>query len=326
MRKFLSVIGYITLGLPLALSVLLAFSVRPWALDRSFYKDALNDERLYTALRSPELPASVDKILTIDGIKVDGPALVAAAQKSLPVTELKALSNEAVDKGFDYLEGRTRGERLVLDMKPLKAAITAQSHKIATDYASALAVRAETPAPGDFSFRPASLPLNRAITAAEGEVKTEVAQAPEGVVWPPKDKAASQGLIEGKALSIHSIDMGIASLSAITLLLIGGLSVLGARGASRRLSLAGSYLAIPSVFVLVIGAIGYFAGGSVIAGNLPNELKAIGAGGTTPELAAYFAHLAATMAKSFFVSGLSGVCVGGLLKSLRRTLRPEEIE
>ncbi|MDP3179535.1 MAG: hypothetical protein Q8M76_16615, partial [Spirochaetaceae bacterium] len=55
MRKFLSTLLYVVLGLPLAMSALFLFAVRPWALDRELYKKIVTDDRLYAAIAAPEL-------------------------------------------------------------------------------------------------------------------------------------------------------------------------------------------------------------------------------------------------------------------------------
>ncbi len=334
MRKFFSVVLYILVGLPLSLSVLMAFSVKPWALDRDFYKRTLTSDKLYAALADPALAAGTDEVLELaGGLKVNGPVYVAALQKRIPVPELKALSTDAVDKTFDWLEGKAAAGKPSLDMKPLKKALVASEGDLARDYVKGIPEKPGVPAKGDLTFRPSSL-SEAAMTTAATPVLREGTQTaiPDSVSWPNADKPAITDASQGAVILPPDLDSRILGFTVFTTFILAGLSYLGGRRAADRLRLAGTYILIPSIFVLGIGAVlmatGGIAGSAALGGILPAGVHLVPAAGSGAgsQLASFFAELGRGMARSFFLTGLIGTCAGGFLKSLRRTFDPERLE
>jgi len=117
-----------------------------------------------------------------------------------------------------------------------------------------------------------------------------------------------------------------ATSVAVSALLIAGLGALGGTGLVSRLSRAGKYLLIPSVLVLCFGAILAIPGGLILQNILPEGAKAMieGAGGS--QLRAYLASALGPIARSFFIAGLVGASVGGVLASARKFGEPKELE
>ena len=54
MRKLMALFIMIVVFIPLAVSAMTLMAVRPWLLDRGFYKQLLGDERLYDLMLAEE--------------------------------------------------------------------------------------------------------------------------------------------------------------------------------------------------------------------------------------------------------------------------------
>lgn len=328
MRKLTSILLYLVAGLPLILSFLLMVSFRPWALDGDYWKRTLTDDRLYTILLSPELRKDVDERILVGSYTLSGPALVEALQKDAPVAELKALTAAGVDGVFPAVD-RAPSVRGDLDLKDIKKALGDRSTALAKDYVAALPVLAQRPGPKDLSFRPQGLAESLvAARAKEALVQMIASEIPDQVPWPPADKVAdSQVGLALANLGPNRLDIATASLGLGSALVLTLLSLIGTSGLARRLSLAGAFVLAPSVLILVVGTF-LSAGSTLVVGGLNPALHIPVATGGIIEgrLASWAASSVAGAARSFFVVGLGGTFLGGLLLAFRKFVRPPEIE
>ncbi|HOX47913.1 MAG TPA: hypothetical protein PLG14_01910 [Spirochaetales bacterium] len=324
MRKGFSTVLYLFIGLPLTLSALLCLSMKPWVLDRDFYKRFATDDRLYAALRSPEAAKGVEARLEVEGAVFSGPELVAAFQPRIPEAELKALGSSAVDQVFDALESRGRAESLLLDLKPLKAALSKSAPSAAADYAKAIPVRAEKAEAGDFSFRPEGSSVEATARKVGAAFQAAAAQIPDQAE--EKELRVDAGLPMGRSLKA-AFDSTTLTLSLLSALLVAGLALMAGGGAGAVLSRAGSYLIPPSVLVLVPGILLSLPGNAIFGriGTLPPEAASFLSSEAGASLAAYLRAVLGQMSRGFFVTGLVGVSVGAALKALRRAFEPSEI-
>jgi hypothetical protein len=330
MRRFLANILFLFLGLPLALSALMLISVRPWALDRETYKRLVADDRLYTALEAPALAARAPDTIRLGPGTFDGPALTAAAQKNLPLREIKSTASLAVDRAMDALEKGRPGAGFEIDLQPLKAALKSRSAALARDYAAALAAgKARDPS------RPLSGPgeLAKDIGAAV-DALPDAARAPV----PPASRLSIRGPggpmgilsrgpgLGGDGLSQALLNRMTATSAAVSALLLAGLAVLGGNGALARLSRAGRYLLLPSILVLGLGVVLAIPGGLILQNVLPHELRGMLAGAGGAELRAYLSAALGPIARGFFLTGLVGASVGGVLAQSRRIALPKDTD
>lgn len=331
MRKTAAIVLYILIGLPVFFSALFAISARTWAFDRASYARILTDDRLIEILRSPEMQGEIEDTVVVAGTRLNGPALVAAIQKDPPIAELKALSTEAIYKGFDFLEGRTQGRQASLDLVPLKAALEKRSGAIAADYVAALPAEPRRPAADDLSFRPQGLPATLVTARAEDLLRARLSrEMPDSFPWPPSTSPASDAAPEVGTLTVGRIDAAIAGVSLFAFLLVAGLALLGERQMHGRLSMAGSFVLAPSVLILVCSALAGAFGVGVQRGLLPDAMRQMVGSDGGAMIATYilgsFLGTAGPIFKSLFTTGLVGACVGGLLISVKRWAKQEDDE
>jgi hypothetical protein len=330
-KKAASIILYVLIGFPLLFSALFAISTRTWAFDRAAYVKVLTDDRLVEILRSPAMQKEVGETVEVGGISLNGPALVAALQKDPPVAELKALAAEAVNDGFDFYEGRTKGRQASLDLAPLKAAVSSRSGTLAADYVAALPAKPGRPAEADFSYRPQGLP-ERLVSARAAELlKSRVAsEVPDSLPWPPATLPAAVENGEGEVLTVGRIDTAIAGVALFAFLFTAGLVLLGERRMHGRLSMAGAFITAPAALILVSSAAAAIAGLGVQRGLLPDAMRQMAGSDGGAMLATYFLGsflgTSGPVFKSLFTTGLVGVCIGGLLTSVRRWAKQEDDE
>jgi hypothetical protein len=328
MRKLISNLVYVFLGLPLALSALLLLSARPWALDRDTYKRFVEDDRLYAALQAPEMASRAPATIELRGAggvpaSLDGPALVSAAQKDLPWPTIKSTASRAVDAALDAAEGRAPGGALRLDLRPLKAAIRANTPAAARDYLAALAA-AGRPAPA--AAKPAL--VARELAAAVDTIPDSLV-ADRSSLPAPSSRLPMGVLSRGpEALSQAILNRMAASTAAFSALLIAGLAALGGTSLVTRLSRAGRYLLLPSILVLALGVVIAIPGGVFLerAVSLPSEARQMLEGAAGAQLRAYLASALGPIARSFLITGLVGASLGGVLASSRRFAEPKELE
>jgi hypothetical protein len=338
MRRFLASVLFLFVGLPAVLSALFLVSVRPWALDRETYKRFVEDDRLYTALQAPEMavraPDTIELSLQGQGGKAvfDGSSLVKAAQKNLPWPVIKSTASNGVDAILDAIEGKSQPGGFEIDLKPLKAALKAKSAAAARDYEAALAAetKAGSAASGTIQAKPEL--IAGALAASTAEIPDTLKADPSKLSAPRR--AMPIGLLSrgtslapgGEALTQALLNRMTATSLAISALLIAGLGALGGTNLVTRLSRAGKYLFIPSLIVLAVGAVLAIPGGLILQNLLPREASVMleGAGGA--QLRDYLAQALGPIARSFFITGLVGASVGGVLSSSKKFSVPKELE
>ena len=329
MKRFASTLLYLLVGLPLALSSLLALSLRPWAFDASFYKKALMDEKLYAVLRAPESVSKVRDRIEIGGYVFSGPALAGALQAHLPEADLKATTGRAIDALVgDAAEGRLPPP---LDLRPLKKAFARELLPLARTYLAALAK------PGAALPSPAPLPPGT----------RDLSVLPSGVAPAEAEKTMAVGLGQvlaslpdelpyGEGASMSRVNQALpggprAVLdrlafvgSGVTAFLLLGLGFLGGGGLAASLARTGRYLILPSTLVLAVGTLLAIPGAQLI-GIVPAEAQAVLGSPFAESLRSWLSSWLGVASRSFFVVGLVGVSVGGVLVSLRRALEPSEL-
>jgi hypothetical protein len=336
MRKFLANVLFLFAGLPLALSALFLISARPWALDRATYKRFVEDDRLYAALRAPEMasraPSAIELRPRGDGatLSLDGPSLVAAAQKDLPWPEIKSTASRSVDSILDAVQGSGAAGAPQLDLRGLKAALKSRAPALARDYEAALAA----------SGRPSQSGLSRGQLSAALAIATD--EIPDRAILDersfPSPRAGLHPLGRGDRMPIGVISRGpdglsqallnrmTATTAAMSALLLAGLGVLGGRSLVSRLSRAGSYLLIPSIVVLGVGAALAIPSGLILQNVLPQEAREMVAGEGGALLRSYLASALGPIARSLLITGLVGASVGGVLASSRKFGLQNEID
>ena len=330
MRRSFANLLFLVLGLPLTLSSLLLVSVRPWALDRETYKRFVEDDRLYAALQAPDMasraPATIELQAASQKLVFDGPALMRTAQKDLPWSAIKATASRGADAILDAALGASPGGRIELDLRPLKAALTAKSQAAGRDYVaaakgsdmsgtSAALVPAKAQAvASDLAAAVAGIP-DKAVSGPRAVAREDARRPPVGVL-----ARSSEGL--NQAL----LDRMTWSLVAASALLLAGLGALGSKDLYSRLSRAGKYLMVPSVIVLVAGAMLAIPGGLILQNILPPEARAMLDGQGGAQLRAYLASALGPISRDFFLTGLVAASLGGALVSAKRIAQPKAEE
>ena len=320
MRRFLAGILYLGVGLPVVLSSLLALSIRPWALDRNFYSRAVDDPRLWIALRSPVARRNAPAKVEIGGYVFSGPALYGAIQGHLPEAELKSLANGTIDEVFNAVDSGKSG--LALDLRPLKADLKKNSDAMLADYLSALPVGAPAELSTDLSQRPAG-PTDAALADRDGKaVKSLIDSIPDEV---RREFPASGGnRVDGARISAKdSFDRWSSTGVAAGAALLLGLGFLGGGGVGRSLARAGRFLMFPSALILAAG-VALSIPGAPVALDVAFRAGASADLGFLKALGGWLGSWLGIASRSFFVVGLSGLSVGALLASVRRILEPRE--
>ena len=325
MRRFLSGILYLIVGLPLALSALLSFSAKPILTDKEFYRKALTDDRLYSIVADPESWKNADPITERGGYRMDTAALVSAFGKNLPAAELKALASIAVDETFEALSANSSDRSIDLDLKPMKARLASSLPSISKGYAAALPVRDEPSTDADLSYRPASLPLAQAEKAAGSAFAKILLDIPETI----SESVGNAGLPASGRVRLLRFDprstgSTTTGLSLAAFALIAALSMLGSRTWTQRLRRAGKYIIIPSAIVMIAGGILYLPGAPALKAILPGDVALIANSANVATLSAYFASIFGPLARSLLLTGLVGSSIGGALVSSRRILEARE--
>jgi hypothetical protein len=330
MRRFLANVLFLFIGLPLTLSALMLLSARPWVLDRATYKRIALDDRLYAALQAPEIAAHAPRTFELEssGVKLvlDGPALVATAQKDLPWPEIKATASRGVDAAMDVIERGDAGKAALLDLRPLKAALEAKTPAAARDYSTALAaeIKAGTAAKLSTEAKPELLQIALAQETARipDSAKIERPSPPMRRSW-PLIGVISRG---PENLSQALLNRMTATAVALSALIIAGLGALGGTNLVSRLSRAGKYLLVPSIVVLGVGMLLAVPGGLILQNILPAGARTMMTGQAGAQMRAYLASVLGPIARSFFITGLVGASAGGVLLSTKRFSEPRELE
>jgi hypothetical protein len=338
MRKSLANLLFLVLGLPLTLCSLLLVSARPWALDREAYKRFVLDDRLYAALQAPELasraPSTIELQATGEKLVFDGPALTRAAQKDLPWPEIKATAARGGDALLDAVEGKNPEGRVELDLRPLKLALAAKSQAAGRDYVAALTAAGKggaSPKIGEVSGKGVTLVSAKASVVAS-DLAAVTAAIPDKAVSKPLTATrrfpVPVGVLESDSggLSQALLDRATWSMVAVSALLLFLLGTLGGKDLFSRLSRTGKYLMVPSVIVLVAGALLAIPGGLALQNVLPPEARAMLDGQGGAQLRAYLASALGPISRDLFLTGLVAASLGGALVSAKRIAQPKPEE
>jgi hypothetical protein len=326
MRRFLANILYLVVGLPVAFSALILLSVRPWVLDRDVYRRFVEDDRLYAALEAPELASRAPRTIElkpVDGseaIVLEGPALVRAAQKDLPWPLIKSTASRSVDAALDAVAGT--GSRAVIDLRMLKENLKKGAPALARDYASGAAASGASPALPKGAETPAG--LSALIVSYVDAMPDSVAALrpnalPLQIAHLPIGIASRAG-----GLSQALLDRMAGTTTAIAALLLALLGALGGTSLTSRLARSGRYILLPSIVVLGIGIALAIPGGLILQNVLPPELRDMIEGHAGAQLRAYLASALGPIARDFFLTGLVGASLGGVLASAKRFAEPED--
>ncbi|MEN6364848.1 MAG: hypothetical protein ABFC81_07210 [Rectinema sp.] len=320
MRKFLSFVLYVCVGLPAALGALFTIGLGPRMLDRNFYKEALTDDRLYAAIASAK-PGNDEGTTVFGGYTFDTGALYDAAKTALPPDEAKTLTRNAVDEAFDSV-GPGGDNSIDLNLEALKKAAAVKLDAAAAAYVDALPLRDTAPGEGDVSFTRTGSSIASRRESAKRALGTALKTIPDTVsrtVSVDPDSSMRQMATPGSRL------MRSPFLLALFATLAVGLSAAMAGGtASRRIALSGKRLIVPSVIAMIAGGILYLPGGAFLKGIIPPEATTAVSAETMTQLGSWFAHVFGPAARSLFLVGLSGASLGGMLIALRRVFEGRE--
>ena len=249
--------------------------------------------------------------------------------------EIKATASRAVDIVMDAVQSpasASSGRRVEIDLRSLKAALKAKSPAVARDYVAGIAKTGD--APGGLS-QPAA--VSEALSSAVDSLPDR-AVAPDPVASNARRiggplgmpmgviSRAQQREMETRGLSQALLNRMTATMAAASALLLAGLGALGGSGALSRLSRAGRYLLLPSVIVLGVGVVLAIPGGLILQNVLPHGLQGMVGGSAGAQLRAYLASVLGPIARSFFITGLVGASLGGVLSQARRMGEPKELE
>jgi hypothetical protein len=320
MRRFLSGLLYLVVGLPVVLSGLLALSIRPWAMDKGFYSRAIDDPRLWASLRSPLVLKGAPEKVEIGGYVFSGPALYGALQKHLPEVELRSFAERSIDEVFNSIDSGKSS--VFLDLRPIKASFTKNSAAIAEDYLAALPPGSPGGTSTDISVRPGGMTDPLLVERGGKAFEGLAAAIPDEVK--PDLSVADLGRAKGSTISARSFfdrlsSTGLAAGAALLL----GLGFLGGGGLGRSFARSGRYLMIPSALVLLTGLV-LSIPGAPIAVNLLTGAQASADLGFLKALGGWLGSWLGVASRSFFVVGLAGMSIGALLSSVRRILEPRE--
>lgn len=129
MRKLLAIILTICIVFPLVLASQAAISTTTWMLDRQFYIDALNNEQVYENLLSDDMLDEALRSRFALPAETDTQALIAILREVITDEYLQEQTNAVVNNFFDYLQGKTSAFEPVIDLQPVKTALTAEKQE-----------------------------------------------------------------------------------------------------------------------------------------------------------------------------------------------------
>lgn len=124
MRKLLAILLTISLVFPLVLASQSTISVASWALDRQFYIDALNNQQVYDNLLSDEMLDEVLRSHFALPSETNTQGLIDILRSIISDDYLKEQLSAVVNDFFDYLHGTTDQFEPVINIQPIKSALT----------------------------------------------------------------------------------------------------------------------------------------------------------------------------------------------------------
>ena len=127
MRKFFTRFIWIGLFLPLAMSAMIMSSMRSWILDRAFYEQIVNDDRVYDVLLNAELPNQFNQQIFGEANQLPVAALNSALRAVITPGYLRTQSTYIVNEMFDFIQGRDGKFDISMDLAPIKAVLTGEA-------------------------------------------------------------------------------------------------------------------------------------------------------------------------------------------------------
>lgn len=330
MRKFLAFVLGLFIAIPMLFFAFLLISVRPWILDRNFYKQAVTDERLYSGIK--DMPKLEDgRTVQFEGLTLNANALQGATAAVLPTAEIRKLGGASVDAVFDSLEGKP-GAPESIDLEPLKASVRANSRKFVSAYVDALPEGASAQGdPLDLS----ALPKGTTRAAFAAKIGPQVSKALDSgmakmdsrIRLPAPRPRAGGWILRGNLSAGYARFMfGSLAFALVAWLLAG---MLWPKPWSSRLPFMGGLLVFSSAVIIVAGVCGAFA---VNFQAIEKGMQALGvpagwagSGAGAQAVKGYFAGLAATMTRGFFITGIIAASAGAGLISMRWVAAAREI-
>jgi hypothetical protein len=328
MRKIPAVILIIAVVIPLLLSALVVFSISGWVLKRSFYRELLGDERLYSALLA-EAKARKDQSWPMQEWQgppelqgVPSEALAKALAETAPAAYIRDQALALVEQIFDAAEGRALKPDLTLDLSPLKARLKGPAgERFARTLAEALPICASGQDPLAahgvlLRCRPSGMSTDRAARLVSAALPEALARLPDRYPLSPE---LVEFLVQPE-VRFWTGFVGTARLTwaALILAVIAagfwiGAAFLGGRDNKEVLAFLGWSLFGPALLVLLTGLQIRFA----IPGRwlLPAPLPRLGGPFVTRELAVALAEamrsVLHTMSRGFLISG--AISIGAAL-------------
>jgi hypothetical protein len=145
MRKLIAVLLTICLVFPLLLASLTAFSTISWALDRTFYTDALDQDQVYQALLSDQTLDDILRSQIALPADADTQALNEVLRSVITQDYLKNQMGTFVNGFFDNMQGITLEFTPSIDLQPIKNALSGDKQD---EFLSALVTALPTCAAG----------------------------------------------------------------------------------------------------------------------------------------------------------------------------------
>jgi len=342
MRKIPAVILIVAVVIPLLLATLCFFSVSSWLLKRSFYRELLGDERLYSALLA-EARARKEKSWHLGGWRalpelpgVPAEALAKALAETLSAGNLRDQALALVEQVFAAAEGRAGQAELSIDLVPVKNLLRGEGReRFARALAEALPACGSGQAPrlapdGLLRCRPANMsPAGAAgliFTALPGALdrlpdRYPLTPEPLRLFLEPETRLWTGFLVTARLLWVGLILAVIAG--AIWL----GAAFLGGSDRREVIAFLGWSLFVPALLVLLTGLAIRFA--MPVRSLL--HLPWIWAGGLGPQAAGELAAALAdtlstvlhTVARGFLISGAVSIGLALGLIAWSRSLEPE---
>lgn len=126
MRKLIAVIFSICLVIPLLFASQIAIGTASWILDEQFYVHALDDEKVYQAVLSDNILDGILRRQLALPAETDTSGLRTIVRDILGKEYLKVQTSAIVSDFFDYLHGQTDQFKPVIDLQPVKSALTSE--------------------------------------------------------------------------------------------------------------------------------------------------------------------------------------------------------
>lgn len=263
MRKVYALLITIAVFIPLTFAVMTLVSIRPWVLDRNFYKRLLDDNRLYEIQLNNGLPnAFTQDLFATEQLPTQ--ALNAALTEIITADYLRAQTLMAIDTAFDFTEGHRSDVEPTFDITPIKRALAgAGGSRFAQSLAASLPFCAGEQTPvASAGHLTRCIDAQGSVGAAAEQIKNAlpalIDALPDHVVvgdsvdlWIGRFRYNQ--LVVGGAL--YLLDLGVMSITGIALLagLVG--AYLGGTNLRARLKWGSTSLFVPASLILFMGLI-----------------------------------------------------------------------